>query len=237
MLSAKMVGNMIELNRPMATTEYSATLPELSMVVTSSATLTSAKIASRRLGEKRASRTGEAADHRHRPVGRHVMRGLLLAEATDVRHRQVVDQEAANRHFGTDVEEDAQHAQQQVALAQRIQVAVVVALVGLLGGVAQRRQAEQEYEQRQQHQRHRQAHVRTLHSLRLGGTVGQLLGGRQRRDVVSALDRVGQDQHAAEDRGDGRAQRVQRLRQGQAAGAGLLRAQQRDIGWRPPAAR
>lgn len=65
------------------------------------------------------------------------MRGFLLAEAADVGHRQVVDQEAADRNFGTDVEEDAQHTQQQVALAQRIQVAVVVALVGLLGGVAQ----------------------------------------------------------------------------------------------------
>ena len=64
MLSAKMVGNMIELNRPIATTEYSATLPELSMVVTSSPTLTSAKIASRRLGEKRAS----SAEPAKRPI-------------------------------------------------------------------------------------------------------------------------------------------------------------------------
>ncbi|MCY1463716.1 hypothetical protein D9M71_816510 [compost metagenome] len=53
MLSAKMVGNMIELNRPTATTEYSDTWPEPSMVRPSSTTLAIANIVSSRRGENR----------------------------------------------------------------------------------------------------------------------------------------------------------------------------------------
>src|SRR5690606_28371398 len=134
------------------------------------------------------------------------------------------DQEAADRHFRADVEEDRQHAVAQVAVAQRLAVAVAGG-VGLLGAFAQQRQAEQEHEQRQQEQRDRQAEIWPLHRLRFGGAIGRLSGRRQ-RGHISAAAGAAQDQQAAEERRDGGAQRVQRLRQGQPAGGGASRPEQ-----------
>ena len=54
MPSAKMVGNMIELNRPTAITLYIATLPVLSMVVATSTVLIAANSASSLRGENHA---------------------------------------------------------------------------------------------------------------------------------------------------------------------------------------
>ena len=69
-----------------------------------------------------------------------------------------------------------------------------------------------------------------LHRLRLLRLVGQLVGLRQGGQLGRALDHVGQDQQPAEPRRQEGAERVQRLRQGQPAGAGLLRSEQGDIG-------
>ena len=105
----------------------------------------------------------------------------------------------------------------------------MAAVIVLVGGLGQCRQPEHPHEQRQQEQHHRQADVRELHRLRLLGVVEQALRRLQRGEFVRALDHVGENQQAAEERRQRGAQRVQRLGQGQPAGAGLLRAEQGHV--------
>src|SRR6185312_8834688 len=182
-------------------------------------------------------RADETAEHGTAPVPRDVLRRLLLAHVADVGHRQVVDHEAADRHLGADVEEDAQHAEQQVRVAQHVGEAMAAVIV-LVGGLGQCRQPEHPHEQRQQEQHHRQPDVRELHRLRLLGVVEQALRRFQRGEFLRVLDHVGENQQAAEQRGEeGRVEMQRRGRpEAQRANAGdrqpghdaLLVAQCRD---------
>src|SRR6185437_9935985 len=140
----------------------------------------------------------------------------------------VVDHEAADRHFGADVEKDAQHAEQHVRVAQHLGEAVAVMVV-LVGGLGQGGQAEQPDECREQEQHHRQADVGPLHGVRLLRLVRQLIGRGQRGQFGRILHHVGEDQQSAEPWRQEGAERIQRLRQGQPAGAGLLRPEQGHV--------
>jgi hypothetical protein len=58
----------------------------------------------------------ETADHRAAPVERDVVGGGSFGIAHDLRKAEVVDEEAADGDFGSDVDEDADGGHEQVGL-------------------------------------------------------------------------------------------------------------------------
>ena len=120
MPSVKMVGNMMELNSPMAMMLHMATRPVLVMVVASSTTTASAN----RHSSRRAHRTGAGAASRRsgrpwrRPSRARRSAWLDDGNVADVRVRDVVDEEAADRHLAADVDEDRERTETHVAVLQ-----------------------------------------------------------------------------------------------------------------------
>src|SRR5690348_15479821 len=118
--SVKMLGNITELNRPIAITLHIATEP------------VQHRRQHQRAGDRRERgeqlarvharqqrRTDEAPDHRAAPVPRHEAGRVRLTHAAELRQRQTIDREAADRNFRTDVDASRHHRKPYSAVVRR----------------------------------------------------------------------------------------------------------------------
>ena len=163
-----------------------------------------------RRGGAKHGRADEAPDHGSAPIEGNVARGGALGEGADIGLREVVDQETADGNLRAYVEEDADGAQHEMAV---LPDAVAGQDSVAFFDIGQRGQVEARNTEGQQEQRERDPDV------------GQLNGPR-----VGLARRLRQNQQAAEIRRDGGSERVECLRQIQAAGCLRRRPELRDVG-------
>ena len=161
---------------------------------------------------ERARRATPAADHQAGPVQRHERRDLRRLQAQAFRRLQVRRQVADGGHFHADVDEDGDHAQHQLRVAQRRFPVDQLAAV-LCFGFGQLLQVDvvghrgELQEDRHQDEGHAQHQVRRLDALDAG--------------FGAARQHAAEDRHADQQRADGGAEVVDATGQRQPLRAGL----------------
>ena len=151
----------------------------------------------------------EAPDHRTAPIEGNVACRDALRQAADIRLREVIDQEAADGNFRAHVDENADGAQHEVAV---LPDAVAGQDAVAFFDIGQGWQVESRHTEGEQEECERDPDVRQLDGARVGPP------GRLR-----------QNQESAEIRRDGGSERVERLRQVQAAGRLFGRPELRHV--------
>jgi hypothetical protein len=174
----------------------------------------------------------EPINHRAAPVKRDINGGDLLSHRAGVRLAEVINQETADGHFGADIDEDSDDAENEMTLLPDADGVPCVRIFHRrrIFDAGNFRQLEERDGQRQGDEHSADNQIRQLHGCGLLDAIDVESGSAEPLHFHRAERHRTENQKTAEIGRDKCAKRVKGLREIEAAGCGLRRAEDGDIG-------
>ncbi len=172
----------------------------------------------------------ETTHHGSAPIEGDEVGGGFLTEATNLWQAEVVDEEAADGDFGTDVDEDADGSHDEVGMGPDAAAGAGLQLAGAeVAGEVGGGELDEGDGNGQGEKGDRDAEVRQAHGGGLLFAIGLKRCGGEGLDRFRGCFDGSEDEGSAEEGGDEGAEGVEGLREIEAAGGGCLRAKVGDV--------